>query len=82
MVVQVSERCTMQCGVRVTGELDTETREFFHHFVLPRGAEELLKPPRTEVDRVRLVTFGPAARLWSVDCPVCRKAIVVLARDP
>ncbi|HEX7252423.1 MAG TPA: hypothetical protein VF376_06040 [Thermoanaerobaculia bacterium] len=82
MSASISEACTTECGVRVAGELDLHSREFFHYFTLPRGAEELLKPPKTEVEKVRLVTFGPGARVWSVDCPVCRKAITIMTRNP
>ena len=81
MVVHVAEACSASCGVRVSGELDTDSREFVHHFVLPKGAEQLLRPPKTEVERVRLVTFGPSLRTWSVDCPVCRQAITIMERS-
>jgi hypothetical protein len=81
MVVQVAEACSAGCGVRVSGELDTDSREFVHHFVLPKGAEQVLRPPPTEVERVRLVTFGPSLRTWSVDCPVCRQAILIMQRN-
>jgi hypothetical protein len=81
MVVEIAKVCSGGCGVRVTGQLDAETREFFHRFTLPRGAEQLFKPPKTEVEKVQLVTFGPNVRVWSVECPVCRQAIPIVTRD-
>jgi hypothetical protein len=77
MIVQVTERCTSGCGAVVVGDVDSETREFIHRFRLPRGAEDLVSRTRTEVDGVRLVTFGPDAEAWFVDCPVCRSRIAI-----
>ena len=75
--MQVSEPCAARCGAQVVGEVDTDTREFIHRFRLPRGVEDLVPRTRTEVDGVRLVTFGPDAEDWYVDCPVCRGRIVI-----
>lgn len=80
MVVDVAEACSARCGVRVSGQIDTDSREFVHQFALPAGAEEVLKPRKTEVERVRLVTFAPGARVWTVDCPICGKAIAVMRK--
>jgi hypothetical protein len=81
-VVQVDESCSARCGVRVTGEVDTTTREFVHQFGLPAGAEEILKPRKTEVERVRLVTFSPGSRLWLVECPICGQNITIMRKSP
>ena len=80
MVVQIEEACSARCGVRVSGEIDTSTREFVHQFALPPGAEEVLKPRKTEVERVRLVTFSPGSRQWFVECPICGQAITVMRK--
>ena len=82
MVVEVAEACSAGCGVRVAGQLDTDTREFFYRFTLPRGAENLLKSRSTEVERTRLVTLSPRDETWSVECPVCRGAIRIMTRNP
>ena len=82
MIVRVSEKCVGNCGSEVVGEIDTESREFIHRFRLPRGADQLLPSTRTEVDGVRLVTFGPPPAPWSVDCPVCRARIPIPAPAP
>lgn len=75
MLVKVVGRCAPQCGVAVKGEVDTESREFIHRFSLPAGAEDLVKTRQTEVDGIRLMTFGPDAREWVVECPICRRPI-------
>jgi hypothetical protein len=80
VIVQISEACASRCGAQVVGEVDTETREFIHRFRLPRGVEDLVPRTRTEVDGVRLVTFGPDAEAWFVDCPVCRARIPIHGR--
>jgi len=80
MTVQVDEVCTARCGVRVTGEVDTSTREFVHQFALPAGAEEVLRPRKTEVERVRLVTFSPGSRHWLVECPICGQSITIMRK--
>lgn len=77
MIVKVVEACGSRCGVSLAGELDTETREFIHRFRLPSGVEDLVPRTRTEVDGVRLVTFGPGAEAWFVDCPLCRSRIAI-----
>jgi hypothetical protein len=77
MIVSISTACPSQCGAQVRGEVDTDTREFIHRFRLPTGAEPLVQRTRTEVDGVRLVTFGPDAEAWFVDCPVCRAKIAI-----
>jgi hypothetical protein len=77
MILRVAEKCASRCGAEVVGEVDTESREFIHRFRLPRGVEDLVKTTHTEVEGVRLVTFGPDAGAWFVDCPVCRSRIAV-----
>jgi hypothetical protein len=77
MLVKVAESCVETCGVRVSGEIDTTTREFIHRFSFPRGSEAVLPARKTEVEGVRLVTFAPEAQLWSVDCPLCGTPISV-----
>jgi hypothetical protein len=80
MVMQIDEACSTRCGVRVTGEVDTATREFVHQFALPAGAEEVLKPRKTEVERVRLVTFSPGSIQWRMECPVCGQGITIMKK--
>lgn len=71
MLLKVHARCRPGCGVEVIGEFDSESRELIHSFTLPLGAESLLKIPRTEVERSRLVTFAPDSKDWFVACPIC-----------
>jgi len=80
MMLQVDEACSTRCGVRVSGEVDTATREFVHQFALPAGAEEVLKPRKTEVERVRLVTFSPGSTQWLVECPICGHGITIMKK--
>jgi len=76
MIRKVSQSCSPQCGAQVAGEVDTDTREFIHRFRFPNGVEDLLPRTRTEVEGIRLVTFGPDSE-WFVDCPVCRGKIPI-----
>ena len=77
MQLKVSDACPSRCGVRVEGEVDLDTREFVHRFGIPAAAATLVTPNETEVDRMRLVTFGPEVREWFVECPVCRARIAI-----
>lgn len=76
MILKVSEVCRSGCGAQVAGEIDTESREFIHRFRFPQGVEDLLPRTRTEVEGIRLVTFGPDSE-WFVSCPVCRGRISI-----
>jgi hypothetical protein len=77
MRIQVSVRCVADCGVRAQGELDTDKREFIHRFSLPAGVDALLEPKATEVAGSHLATFSPEAADWRIECPVCRRSILV-----
>jgi len=70
MQLKVSDACPSRCGVRVEGEVDLDTREFVHRFGIPAAAATLVTPNETEVDRMRLVTFGPSAARASRFHPV------------
>lgn len=80
MIRKASGVCPSGCGAQVDGELDTDSREFIHRFRFPRGVEDLLPRTRTEVEGIRLVTFGPDAE-WFVTCPVCRGRIAIFAPE-
>lgn len=75
MQVKVVASCRPECGVLVQGDVETTSREFIHRFLFPARATGAAVPPRTEVDEMRLVTFSPDSKDWSVDCPVCGNPI-------
>jgi hypothetical protein len=77
MLTSVSAECVAECGVRVRGRIDTATREFIHRFELPAGADALLAEAPTEIDGSHLATFSPEAAEWRVECPLCRKSILI-----
>lgn len=81
--LRISAACSEECGVRVTGELDTDSLEFIHRLRVPLGSEDLVAEPETEVVPARLVTFAPetsAWSAWSIECPLCHRQIEI-ARD-
>ena len=83
MRLRISATCSEECGVQVTGELDTESRELIHRLRAPQGSENLVAEPETEVVPAHLVTFAPetsAWSAWSIECPLCHRQIEI-ARD-
>ena len=74
MRAKVVAECPRRCGTRVTGEIDTATREFIHRFEFPVGAWPA-GAKRTEVERSQLATFAPDSKEWFVICPVCDASI-------
>jgi hypothetical protein len=76
MRTTVQAECPKRCGTRLTGDIDTTTREFIHRFEFPAGAWPA-GAKRTEVERAQLATFAPDSRDWFVACPVCGAPIRV-----
>ena len=77
MQISVTAACVSECGVRVRGQIDPDSREFIHEFVVPPGADALLAGSQTEIASSRLATFSPDAVEWRIECPLCRKSIRV-----
>jgi len=64
----------------VKGELNDESLECIHVFVLPAGAQASVHALSTEVEEFHLVTFALDSREWSLSCPLCGKAIFIGSR--
>lgn len=79
MIRRISTACPSRCGTELYGEVDGETREFIHRFRFPKGVEDLIPSTHTEVDEVRLITFGPDTGRWFLECPLCRTRIPIPA---